>query len=143
MCHRRWSAYGQAARQRKKEKFTALFHHLDAAMLRTAFFALKKDAAPGVDGLTWEAYEADLDRRIEDLHARLSHGEHIGRSHPGGGYIPKADGSTAPACGRRSRRQDRPESDGGGAERDLRGRLPRVLVWVPAESAASMMRWMR
>src|ERR1700730_7485642 len=51
----------QAARQTRKEKFTALFHHLSAAMLRTAFFALKKDAAPGVDGLTWEAYEADLD----------------------------------------------------------------------------------
>ena len=54
----------QAARQTRKEKFTALFHHLSAAMLRTAFFALKKDAAPGVDGLTWEAYEADLEHRI-------------------------------------------------------------------------------
>ena len=70
----------QAARQRKKERFTALFHHLSPAMLRTAFFALKRDAAPGVDGLTWQDYEADLDRRIEDLHARV-HGERIGRSH--------------------------------------------------------------
>jgi RNA-directed DNA polymerase len=64
----------QAARQTRKEKFTALFHHLSAAMLRTAFFALKKDAAPRVDGLTWEAYEADLDRRIGDLHTRLHRG---------------------------------------------------------------------
>src|SRR3954453_13597144 len=43
----------EAARQRKKEKFTALFHHLSESMLRIAFFALKRDAAPGIDGLTW------------------------------------------------------------------------------------------
>src|ERR1700747_3247411 len=43
----------QAARQRRKEKFTALFHHLSLPILRTAFFALKREAAPGVDGLTW------------------------------------------------------------------------------------------
>src|SRR6201985_1994666 len=61
----------QAARQRRKEKFTALFHHLSLPMLRTAFFALKREAAPGVDGLTWQDYEADLDRRIEDLHTRV------------------------------------------------------------------------
>src|SRR3979409_2614265 len=58
----------EAARQRKKEKFTALFHHLSESMLRTAFLALKRDAAPGADGLTWRAYEADLDCRIEALH---------------------------------------------------------------------------
>ena len=44
----------QAARQRKKERFTALFHHISSAMLRTAFYALKRDAAPGVDGMTWQ-----------------------------------------------------------------------------------------
>src|SRR5438093_3763573 len=60
----------QAARQRKKERFTALLHHIGPAMLRTAFYAIKRDAAPGVDGMTWQTYEQDLDRRIEDLHAR-------------------------------------------------------------------------
>src|ERR1700732_2675228 len=50
----------QAARQRKKERFTSLLHHVDRAMLRTAFYAMKRAAAPGVDGMTWEAYEADL-----------------------------------------------------------------------------------
>ncbi len=40
----------QAARRRKKEKFTSLFHHIDPALLRTAFYAIKRDAAPGVDG---------------------------------------------------------------------------------------------
>jgi RNA-directed DNA polymerase len=61
----------QVARQRKKERFTSLFHHLSVELLRLAFFALKRDAAPGVDGLTWQDYEADLDRKIEDLHARV------------------------------------------------------------------------
>src|ERR1700747_2580503 len=63
-----------AARQRKKAKFTALLHHIGPAMLRTAFYAMKRDAAPGVDGMTWQAYEQDLDRRIEELHARVSRG---------------------------------------------------------------------
>jgi RNA-directed DNA polymerase len=49
-----------AARQRKKERFTPLFHHISVELLRTAFFALKRDAAPGIDGLTWQEYEADL-----------------------------------------------------------------------------------
>jgi hypothetical protein len=85
----------KAARQRKKEKFTALFHHLDPAMLRTAFFALKRDAAPVVDGLTWRDYEADLDRRIEDLHARVHEGGY--RALPSRRrYVPKPDGKQRP-----------------------------------------------
>jgi RNA-directed DNA polymerase len=50
----------QAARHRTKETFTALFHHINPD-------ALKRDAAPGVDGMTWRTYEADFDRRIADL----------------------------------------------------------------------------
>jgi RNA-directed DNA polymerase len=85
----------KAARQRKKERFTALFHHLNPAMLRTAFFALKRDAASGVDGLKWQDYEADLDRRIEDLHARVHGGGY--RALPSRRrYIPKSDGKQRP-----------------------------------------------
>ena len=85
----------QAARQRKKERFTALLHHVDLAMLRTAFYAIKRDAAPGVDGMTWETYEADLGRRIEDLHARVKSGAY--RASPSRrSYIPKEDGSKRP-----------------------------------------------
>src|SRR5437763_4586830 len=51
----------QAARHRAKERFTALFHHLSLALFEESFFDLKKNAAPGVDGLTWQAYEADLE----------------------------------------------------------------------------------
>ena len=85
----------QAARQRRTERFTALYHHLSPPMLRTAFFALKRDAAPGVDGLTWRAYEADLDRRIEDLHERVRRGAY--RAQPSRRrYIPKPDGRQRP-----------------------------------------------
>jgi hypothetical protein len=64
----------QAAKQRKKERFTALFHHLSVDLLREAFFALRRDAAPGVDGLTWTEYEADLEPRLADLHACVHRG---------------------------------------------------------------------
>jgi RNA-directed DNA polymerase len=64
----------QAARQRKKEKFTALLHHVDIDLLRLAFLALKRDAAPGVDGVTWQDYEADLERKLVDLHDRVHRG---------------------------------------------------------------------
>ena len=64
----------QAARLRRKEKFTALFHHLNIDLFREAFFALKRDAAPGVDGLTWQTYEADLDLKLTDLHSRVQRG---------------------------------------------------------------------
>src|SRR6266705_3003937 len=85
----------QAARQRKKERFTALLHHVNPAMLRMAFYAMKRDAAPGVDGMTWEAYEEDLDRRIENLYARVKRGAY--RALPARrSYIPKEDGSKRP-----------------------------------------------
>ena len=69
----------RAARQRKKEQFTSLLHHINVDLFRLAFFELKRNAAPGVDGLTWLDYEADLELRLVDLHAR-SNGERIGRS---------------------------------------------------------------
>lgn len=83
------------ARTRKKERFTSLMHHINPAMLRTAFFALKRDTAPGVDGLTWQDYKADFDRRIEDLHARVQRGAY--RAQPSRRrYIPKPDGRQRP-----------------------------------------------
>ena len=85
----------QAARLRRKEKFTSLLHHIDAPMLRTAFRALKRDAAPGMDGVTWETYEKDLDRHIEDLHSRVQRGAY--RAQPSRrSYLPKEDGSKRP-----------------------------------------------
>jgi RNA-directed DNA polymerase len=85
----------QAARQRKKERFTALLHHISVDCLRVAFFALKRDAAAGVDELTWPTYEADLDRNLTDLHARVHRGAY--RALPSRRvYIPKPDGRQRP-----------------------------------------------
>src|ERR1700731_84312 len=85
----------QAARQRKKEQFTALLHHVSLETLRLAFYALKRKAAPGVDGVTWEGYEADLEPRLEDLHKRVHRGAY--RPQPSRRtYIPKADGRQRP-----------------------------------------------
>jgi RNA-directed DNA polymerase len=85
----------QAARQRKKEKFTSLLHHVDPAMLRTALTAIRRDSAPGVDGETWVDYEKDLDRRIDALHSKIHRGAY--RALPSRrSYIPKEDGSKRP-----------------------------------------------
>jgi RNA-directed DNA polymerase len=85
----------QAARQNKKERFTALFHHINPETLRLAFNALKKDAAPGVDGVTWSDYEVDLERKLEALHDRVHRGTY--RPQPSRRvYIPKADGRQRP-----------------------------------------------
>jgi RNA-directed DNA polymerase len=85
----------QAARHNKKERFTALLHHINPETLRLAFDALKKDAAPGVDGVTWSDYEVDLERRLEELHDRVHRGAY--RPQPSRRvYIPKADGRQRP-----------------------------------------------
>jgi RNA-directed DNA polymerase len=79
----------------KKEKLTALLHHITVDVLRQAFFNLKKRAAPGVDGVTWVDYAADLDRNLTDLHARVHRGAY--RALPSRRrYIPKADGQQRP-----------------------------------------------
>ncbi|MCF3948968.1 group II intron reverse transcriptase/maturase [Acidiphilium iwatense] len=85
----------QAARHRKKEVFTALLHHINVDTLRTAFYALKRKAAPGVDGMTWQDYEADLELKLMDLHERVDRGAY--RPQPSRRtYIPKADGKRRP-----------------------------------------------
>jgi RNA-directed DNA polymerase len=85
----------QVARQRKKERFTCLHHHIDADLLRIAFYALKRDAAVGVDGVAWKDYESDLERKLEDLHTRVQSGAY--RALPSRRqYIPKPDGRQRP-----------------------------------------------
>ena len=85
----------KAARQRKKEQFTSLLHHMNVDLLRTAFYALKRTAAPGVDGMMWADYEADLEPRLEDLQGRVHRGAY--RPRPSRRtYIPKADGKQRP-----------------------------------------------
>jgi RNA-directed DNA polymerase len=65
----------QAAKKDKKQRFTALLHHIyDVERLRTAYFAIKKDAAAGVDGETWEHYGENLEANLQDLSQRLKRG---------------------------------------------------------------------
>lgn len=84
-----------AARQRKKEKFTALLHHVTVESLRDAFLALKRRAAPGVDGVTWQDYEANLEGNLQELHAKVHSGSY--RALPvKRRFIPKPDGKQRP-----------------------------------------------
>jgi group II intron reverse transcriptase/maturase len=74
---------------------TALFHHLTVDCLREAYYALKRDAAPGVDGVTWEGYGQELEPRLHDLHRRVQRGTY--RAHPvQRQYITKLDGRPRP-----------------------------------------------
>jgi len=85
----------QTARERKKERFTALFHHINVELLRYAFFAIRREAAPGVDGVTWQAYEANVETNLQDLHVRVQRGAY--RALPSRRqYIPKPDGRQRP-----------------------------------------------
>ena len=85
----------RVAKERKKEKFTSLLHHVSIDLLDEAFFELKEDAAPGIDGLTWTEYEQNLERNLEDLHARVHWGAY--RALPSRRtYIPKPDGWQRP-----------------------------------------------
>jgi group II intron reverse transcriptase/maturase len=81
----------QAARENKELKFTALLHHMTVNLLRESFYAMKRKAAPGVDGMTWQEYETGLEDRLSDLHGRVHRGAY--RAQPSRRvYIPKADG---------------------------------------------------
>lgn len=81
----------KAAKEKKQERFTTLLHHLSVEMLRQSYYALKRNAAPGVDGVRWQEYEDGLEDRLEDLHGRVHRGAY--RAQPSRRvYIPKADG---------------------------------------------------
>ena len=83
------------ARRDKEARFTALLHHVDLDRLRAAYRAIRPAAAPGVDGVTWEAYGQDLEANLQDLHRRLHAGSY--RATPSRrSYIPKADGRLRP-----------------------------------------------
>jgi RNA-directed DNA polymerase len=85
----------EAAKRDKRLQFTALLHHVSVTLLANSFYCLKREAAPGVDGLTWQEYETDLDKRVEDLHSRVHRGTY--RALPSKrAYLPKPDGRQRP-----------------------------------------------
>ena len=67
----------EAAQKDKQLKFTSLLHHITPELLRASFFALKKQAAPGVDGEMWRDYVVEFEQRIDDLHGRIHRGRQI------------------------------------------------------------------
>jgi RNA-directed DNA polymerase len=85
----------EAARKDKGTRFTALLHHVDLARLRKAYWAIRPQAAPGVDKVTWTDYGQDLEANLRDLHARVQQGRY--RARPSRRvYIPKPDGRQRP-----------------------------------------------
>ena len=85
----------ERARRDKKERFTALLHHVTVDLLRTAFLSLKRKAAPGVDDVTWPQYEQNLEVNLVDLHGRVHRGAY--RALPSRRtFIPKEDGTQRP-----------------------------------------------
>lgn len=84
-----------AARRERRARFTALLHHVTLDRLRESFYALKRKAAAGVDGTTWQQYEVNLEDRLRNLHQRVQQGTY--RAQPSRRvYIPKADGRMRP-----------------------------------------------
>jgi len=85
----------EAAKKEKGQRFTALLHHVNEGLLLDSFYSLKRQAAPGVDEVTWREYEPDVEARIRDLHGRVHRGAY--RAQPSRRvYIPKPDGRQRP-----------------------------------------------
>lgn len=85
----------EVARRDKEVRFTALLHHVDVDCLRASYFRMRKDASPGIDGMTWAEYGEDLEGRLTRLHGRIHRGAY--RPEPSKrGWIPKADGTKRP-----------------------------------------------
>jgi len=99
-----------AAKGRNQERFTALLHHLSLSLLRDSFYALKRQASPGIDGVRWQEYETGLEGRLGDLHSRVHRGAYRARpsrraatpvGHRGALATPPVPGPCAAACGSR------------------------------------------
>jgi RNA-directed DNA polymerase len=85
----------EVARKDKSLRFTSLMHHITIELLRDSFRALKRDAAPGVDDVTWRQYGEQLEEHLPDLHERVQSGRY--RARPSKRiWIPKPDGRKRP-----------------------------------------------
>jgi hypothetical protein len=117
----------RAARQSKSVRFTALLHHITVDLLKRSYLALERDSAPGIDGVTWQAYGENLAEKLTDLHDRVHKGSY--RARPARRtYIPKADGSSSKRSRRFWERSTRRTSSG--------------FPMGSGPGVASMMRWM-
>ena len=85
----------ERARNNKQERFTALLHHVTPQRLQDSLYALKRKAAPGVDGMTWQEYATGLEDRLQDLHSRVHRGAYQAQPSKRR-WIPKANGKQRP-----------------------------------------------
>ncbi len=85
----------KVAKERKQERFTTLLHHLTVNLLRDSYYALKREAAPGVDGVRWAEYEDGLEPRLKDLHERVHRGSYRAQASRRI-YMQKPDGRQRP-----------------------------------------------
>ena len=129
-----------AAREHREMRFTALLHHMTVDLIRESFYALKRKAAPGVDGVTWHEYETGLEERLVDLHGRVHRGAY--RAQPSKRkYIEKSDGRLRPLgiAAWRTKSSRRPRSPS--STRFMR-RIFSASRTASARGAVSTMRWM-
>jgi hypothetical protein len=125
----------EAARRDKKQKFTALLHHVTTGLLRDSYDSLKRTAAPGVDGMTWQQYGEGLEERLQDLHDRGPLWGPFGRlSRPTveENIHTQSRWPTAAIRDRRAGGQDCSTGRGDGSQPDLRRGLSGILLRVPA-----------
>jgi hypothetical protein len=136
----------QAAKGNKELKFTALLHHVSVDLLRSSYQGLKKHAAAGVDGVTWQEYGDGLEDRLADLHGRIHRGAYHAKPSRRV-WIPKPDGRQRPLgitvsglpVGAHFVRngaggQNRPARGGGSSQPDMGRGLSGFLVWIPARA---------
>ena len=131
----------KVARDNKEMRFTALLHHLTVDLLRRSFYSLKRKAAPGVDGVTWEEYETGLEDRLVDLHGRVHRGAY--RAQPSRRvYIEKEDGRQRP-LGVAALEDKLVQQAVATILNQIYERTFSASRMAFARGAASMMRWMR
>ena len=132
----------EVARRDKDARFTALLHHVDLFRLRKAYWAIRPQAAPGVDEVTWADYGQDLEAQPAGS-ARTGAGGALPGQAEQAGVHPEGGWAATAARDRLAGGQDRPAGGGRGAERRLRGGLPGLLLRVPAGAQARTTRWTR
>jgi RNA-directed DNA polymerase len=120
----------EAVTRNRAQPLTTLLHHVSVDVLRAGFFGLKKNAVPGVDGLTWTQYEDGLEANLQSLHARVHGGGYRAlasrRRYSEGGWA----ASTAGHC--RAGGQDCPSGGGGDPDAYLRDGVPGIQLRFPA-----------
>ena len=107
------AAVRRAARQSTSVRFTSLLHHLTVELLERSYFSLKRNSAPGIDGVTWRAYGENLDEKLTELHAKIHRGgleSHWPPSRADGDYASDPGHVSIPSVWLSGENADRPHS---------------------------------